>query len=84
MSTYNICFHGEIKKNINIFGLKKTSYDELCHMLSFPGEIRKVIVWLLLLSGAMTRALRVNYMYCPNNDNSPTLDHKWIKMHSHW
>ena len=23
MSTHNICFHGEIKKNIHTFGLKK-------------------------------------------------------------
>ena len=29
MSTYNISFCGEIKKNINIFGLKKASYQEL-------------------------------------------------------
>ena len=25
MSTHNICFRGEIKKNINTFGLKKKS-----------------------------------------------------------
>ena len=29
MSTHNICFPGEIKKNINTFGLKKGSYQEL-------------------------------------------------------
>ena len=29
MSTHNICFLGEIRKNISIFGLKKASYQEL-------------------------------------------------------
>ena len=30
MSTHNICFHGEIIKNVNTFGLKKASDQELC------------------------------------------------------
>ena len=29
MSTHNICFHGEIKKLINSFGLRKDPYLEL-------------------------------------------------------
>ena len=29
MSTHNICFHGEIRKNVNILGMKKGSYLEL-------------------------------------------------------
>ena len=43
MSTYNICFHGEIKKNINIFVRKKAPYLALSReiqegQLSVSGE----------------------------------------------
>ena len=30
MSTHNICFHGEIRKNINIFSAEKMTYLEIC------------------------------------------------------
>ena len=29
MSTYNICFRGEIRKYMNTFGLKKAAYQVL-------------------------------------------------------
>ena len=34
MSTHNICFHGEIRKNINTFGLKKSILSRA--MLNIP------------------------------------------------
>ena len=35
MSAHNICFHGEIRKNVNTFGLKKASYQKPCIILKF-------------------------------------------------
>ena len=38
MSTHNICFHDEIRKNISIFRTKKNPYLEL-HSFNFLSDI---------------------------------------------
>ena len=44
MSTYNICFRGEIRKNINIFGLKNVSYLDLWLMPKYAFSLGSVYV----------------------------------------
>ena len=36
MSTHNICFHGEIRKNFNSFWLKIVPHLELCYIDHIP------------------------------------------------
>ena len=40
MTTHNICFHGEIRKNVNTFGLQIVSCQELCSSLAESCTLR--------------------------------------------
>ena len=56
MSTYNICFHGKIRKIPIFFGLEKKSYQELCVLTVTVFSVPLKKPWTLKL--AILRALR--------------------------
>ena len=65
ISTHNICLYKEVEKKYTCYNLKTTELLDclligVCevirsNMVCFCGEIRKVFIWILLLSRALVR-----------------------------